>query len=179
MKNSPHHRLLTPHSVSTRLYADNYEEFMRLCSEKTCKPADLLRDAFDEWLQMRRDAAGTSDVTQPGQEGSVEAKIDDLRQAIDQLTAKADEFIDKFDYVKRRDHGYLIEIFMAAYGARDLIWNHNISNTNNGKQTPESIQSKYQALQREWEAQAAALLDRVRETIRKGKKDAKAKPQSA
>jgi hypothetical protein len=179
MKNSPHHRLLSPHSVSTRLYVDNYEEFMRLCGEGPCKPADLLRDAFDEWLQMRRDTAGASDTTQPEQEETIEAKIDDLRQAIDQLTAKADEFIDKFDYVKRRDHGYLIEIFMAAYGARDLIWKHNISGTNNGKQTPESIQSKYQALQREWEAQAAALLDRVRETIRKGRKDAKAKPQSA
>jgi hypothetical protein len=179
MKDAPHHRLLTPHSVSTRLYADNYEEFMRLCGEKPCKPADLLRDAFDEWLQMRRAAMGASDTTQPEQDGTIEAKIDSLRQAIDELTAKADEFIDKFDYVKRRDHGYLIEIFMAAYGARDLLLNHNISSTNNGKQTPESIQSKYQALQREWEAQAAALLDRVRETIRKGKKDAKTQPKSA
>jgi hypothetical protein len=174
MKNAPHHRLLTPHSVSTRLYADNYEEFMRLCGEKPCKPADLLRDAFDEWLQMRRAAAEASDTTQPEQEEIIDAKIDGLRQAIDELTSKADEFIDKFDYVKRRDHGYLIEIFMAAYGARDLLLNQNVSSTNIGKQTPESIQSKYQALQREWEAQAVALLDRVRETIRKGSKDAKA-----
>lgn len=177
MKNNSHHRLLAPYSSSTRLYADNHKEFMRLCDERQCKPADLLREAFDEWLEMRRAAAEASEISQCEEQNTIEAKLDDLQRAIDRLTEKAAEFAESFDYVKRRDHGYLLEIFMAAYGARDLVWRQNISGMYKGNQTQESISLKYQELQREWEEQAIALLDRVRETIQKGRKDAETRSQ--
>jgi hypothetical protein len=56
MKNNAQGRLLAQ-TCSCRPYQDNYDEVMKICEETGRKPAEVLRDALDEWLLMRRAAA--------------------------------------------------------------------------------------------------------------------------
>jgi hypothetical protein len=179
MKNNSHRRLLTPTPSAFRMYEENYKDFMSICGEEGRKPAEMLRDAIDEWLQMRRATAivGNS-LPKDERLESVEAKIDDLRRTVDQLTQKLDELTESFDFVRRRDHAYLLEIFICAYGARDILWRH-ISNKMRGtKQTPESIETQYQAMEQEWSDKTNSLIDRIRTIVRKGIKDDQARSQS-
>jgi hypothetical protein len=119
---------------------------------------------------MRRAAATGGDAsTQQGQKSDLEAKIEELRQDIRLLAERHEELARSIDYVQRRDHGYLLEIYRAAYGARDLIWRDISNRMRQGKQTPESIHKQYEALEREWNAQCNATADRIQEIIRKGR----------
>lgn len=178
MNSNAHNRLLASQSSSFRQYAENYDEIIKICEETGRKPADVLRDAIDEWLLMRR-ATAASGAASTNQEGKsdIYAKTEELRHAVERLADQYEKLAQSIDYAQRRDHGYLLEIFLAAYGARDLMW-RNISNRmRQGKQTPESIQKQYEALEREWNAQCNATADKIQEIIRKGRRDAQAEPQ--
>lgn len=168
--NSNHNRLLASQSSSFRQYAENYDELIKICEETSRKPAEVLRDAIDEWLVMRRATASGGDApTKQEQKSDIAAMVEELQITIERLAKQMDILARSFDYAQRRDHGYLLEIFMAAYGARDLIWRDVSNRMRQGKQTPESIQKQYDALQREWRAQCDATADQIREIIQKGK----------
>jgi len=172
MKNNNQGRLLAQ-TCSCRPYQDNYEDVMKICEETGRKPAEVLRDALDEWLLMRRAAATGADVAPPDdQQSDLETKIEELRQDIRRLAERHEELARSIDYVQRRDHGYLLEIFMAAYGARDLIWRDISNRMRQGKQTPESIHAQYEAFEREWNAQCDATADRIKDIILKGRNHA-------
>jgi hypothetical protein len=170
MNNNSHNRLLASQSSSFRQYAENFAEINKICEDTGRRPAEVLRDAIDEWLCMRRDAAtgGKASVQQP-QHYEIAAKIEDLQKTIDRLIEQTERLTRNFDYAQRRDHGYLLEIFLAAYGARDLIWRDVSKRMFKGNQTPESIQKQYEALELEWSEQCDATADKIQEIIRKGK----------
>ena len=173
MSSNSHNRLLASQSSSFRQYAENYDEVMKICEETGRKPAEVLRDAIDEWLLLRRDTAAGCDVpAQQGQKGDLAAKIEKLQETVERLAEQNETLAQSFDHSQRRDHGYLLEIFLAAYGARDLIWRDVSNRMRQGKQTPESIQEQYEALEQEWNAQCNATADKIQEIIRKGKNNA-------
>src|SRR5262244_2281938 len=172
MNSNSHNRLLAPQSSSCRQYAENYDEVMRICEETGRKPAEVLRDALDEWLLMRRAAATAAAPPPDYLQSDIEAKIEELRQDIRRLAERHEELARSIDYVQRREHGYLLEIFMAAYGARDLMWRDVSNRMRQGKQTPESILAQYEALEREWNAQCNATADRIKDIILKGRNHA-------
>ncbi|MGH9852961.1 MAG: hypothetical protein ACREBD_24250 [Blastocatellia bacterium] len=172
MKNSNQGRLLAQ-TCSCRPYQDNYEEVMKICEETGRKPAEVLRDALDEWLLMRHAAATAAAAAPPDdRQSDLVAKIEELRQDIRRLVERHEELTRSIDYVQRRDHGYLLEIFMAAYGARDLMWRDIANRMRQGKQTPESIQAQYEAFEREWNAHCNATADRIKNVILKGRNHA-------
>jgi hypothetical protein len=111
------------------------------------------------------------DSTQHGQKSDLAAKIEELRHAAERLADQYEKLAQSIDYAQRRDHGYLLEIFLATYGARDLIWRDILNRMRRGRQTPESIQKQYEALEREWNAQCNATADKIQEIIRKGKSE--------
>jgi hypothetical protein len=172
MKNSTNGRLLAQ-TCSCRPYQDNYDEVMKICEETGRKPAEVLRDALDEWLLMRNDGATGADASAPDdRQGDLAAKIEELQQELRRLAERHEELVRSIDYVQRRDHGYLLEIFLAAYGARDLMWRDLSNRMRQGKQTPESIRAQYDAFEREWSAQCNATADRIKEVIQKGRNHA-------
>jgi hypothetical protein len=172
MKNKTNGRLLAQ-TWSCRPYQDNYDEVMRICEETGRKPAEVLRDAIDEWLLMRSAGATDSDASpQDNWQSDIGGKIEELRQDIRRLAERHEELARSIDYVERRDHGYLLEIFLAAYGSRDLIWRDVSNRMRQGKQTPESIQAQYEAFEREWNAQCNATADRIKDVIQKGRNHA-------
>jgi thymidylate synthase len=177
MNNNTHNRLLASQSSSFRQYAENYDEVVKICEETGRKPAEILRDAIDEWLFMRRSASAGGASTKQEQNGDLAAKIEELRLTVERLVEQIEALAQSFDYVQRRDHGYLLEIFLAAYGARDLIWRDVSNRMRQGKQTPESIQKQYEALQHEWNAQCDATADQIQEIIRKGRHNAQVEPR--
>jgi len=169
MKNNTNGRLLAQ-TWSCRPYQDNYDKVMEICEKTGRKPAEVLRDAIDEWLLMRNaDATGADAPPTDDRQSDLEAKIEELRQDIQLLAERHEELARSIDYVQRRDHGYLLEIFLAAYGARDLMWRDVSNRMRQGKQTPESILAQYEALEREWNAQCNATADRIKDVIRKGR----------
>ncbi len=178
MNGNSHNRLLASQSSSFRQYAENYDEIIKICEETGRKPAEILRDAIDEWLLMRRATAAGGDASTK-QEGKSDfyAKIEELRDAVERLADQYENLAQSIDHTQRRDHGYLLEIFLAAYGARDLIWRDVSNRMRLGKQTPESIQKQYEALEREWNAQCNATADKIQEIIRKGRQNAQAEPR--
>jgi hypothetical protein len=127
---------------------------------------------------MRRSASAGGD-TSPKQEqnSDLAAKIEELKLAVERLTEQNEMLARNFDYAQRRDHGYLLEIFLAAYGARDLMWRDISNRMRMGKQTPESIQKQYDALEREWNAQCDTTADKIQEIIRKGRHNAQTEPR--
>lgn len=173
MNSNSHNRLLASQSSSFRQYAENFDEIMNICKETGRKPADVLRDAIDEWLLLRR-AGATANDTPAEQEPRSElaAKIEELQRAIERLSEQNATLAQHIDHAQRRDHGYLLEIFLAAYGARDLIWRDISNRMRQGKQTPESIRTQFGALEREWNAQCNAMADRIRDVILKGRNNA-------
>jgi hypothetical protein len=171
MKNNAQGRLLAQ-TCSCRPYQDNYDEVMKICEETGRKPAEVLRDALDEWLLMRRAAAPGDAAPPDDRQNDLVAKIEELRQDIRRLAERHEELARSIDYVERRDHGYLLEIFLAAYGARDLIWRDISNRMRQGKQTPEAIRAQYEAFEREWNAQCNATADRIKDVIRKGRNHA-------
>src|SRR5262245_25471211 len=164
MNSNSHNRLLASQSSSFRQYAENYDEIMKICEESGRKPAEVLRDAIDEWLVMRRaTAAGGGASTKQEQKSDLAAKIEEIQHAVERLAEQNETLARSFDYAQRRDHGYMLEIFMAAYGARDLMWRDLSNRMRRGKQTPESIQKQYEALEWEWNAQCNATADKIQE----------------
>jgi hypothetical protein len=152
---------------------DNYDEVMKICEETGRKPAEVLRDAIDEWLLMRRaSAAGNTAPPSNDRQSDLEAKIEELRQDIGRLAERHEELTRSIDYVQRRDHGYLLEIFMAAYGTRDLMWRDISNRMRQGRQTPESIQVQYEAFEQEWNAQCDATAERIKDIIRRKRTNA-------
>jgi len=142
---------------------------MEICERMGRKPAEVLRDAIDEWLLMRNAAAGGDTPPPYDRQSDLEAKMEELRQDIRSLAERHEELARSIDYVQRRDHGYLLEIFLAAYGARDLMWRYISNRMRQGKQTPESILAQYEAFEREWNAQCNTTADRIKDVIRKGR----------
>jgi hypothetical protein len=178
MNSNSHNRLLASQSSSFRQYAENYDEVIRICEETGRKPAEVLRDAIDEWLLMRQATVTGGDASaKQEQKSDLAAKIEELRHAVDRLADQYEKLAQTIDYARRRDHGYLLEIFLAAYGARDLVWRDVSTRMRHGKQTPESIQRQYEALEREWNAQCNSTADRIQEIIRKGRPNAQAEPR--
>lgn len=167
MSDNPHNRLLASQSSSFRQYAENYDEVMNICKNTGRKPADVLRDAIDEWLLARR-ASASGDSTAQGLKNGLAAEVEEIRHAVERLAEQCQELARNIDYVQRRDHGYLLQIFLAAYGARDLIWRDVSNRMRQGKQTPELIQMQYEALEQEWNAQCNTLADRIKDIILKG-----------
>ncbi|MGH9755615.1 MAG: hypothetical protein ACREA2_22775 [Blastocatellia bacterium] len=54
-------------------------EVMKICEETGRKPAEVLRDAIDEWLLMRRAAATGATAAPPdNRESDIGAKIDSI-----------------------------------------------------------------------------------------------------
>jgi hypothetical protein len=173
MKNSTNGRLLAQ-TCSCRPYQDNYDEVLKICEETGRKPAEVLRDALDEWLLMRNAGASSAKASPPeDRQSDFTAKIEEMRQDLRSLADRHEELARSIDYVQRRDHGYLLEIFLAAYGARDLMWRDISNRMRQGKQTPESILAQYEAFEEDWNAQCNAMADRIKEVIRKGRNHAK------
>jgi hypothetical protein len=174
MKNNSNGRLLAQ-TCSYRPFQENYDEVMEICRETGLKPAEVLRDALDEWLLMRRTAATGNEQSLPDdRQSDREEKIEELQHAIRQLDQKLEKLAKDIDYSQQRDHGYLLEIFQVAYGTRDLIWRSISTRMRDGKQTPESIQGQYEAFEREWNEQTNVVEDMIREAIRKGSSNAQA-----
>ena len=170
MNGNSHNRLLASQSSSFRQYAENYDEVIRICEETGRKPAEVLRDAIDEWLLMRQATVTGGDASaKQEQKSDLAAKIEELRHAVDRLADQYEKLAQTIDYAQRRDHGYLLEIYLAAYGARDLMWRDISNRMRQGKQTPESILAQYEAFEREWNAQCNATADRIKDVIRKGR----------
>jgi hypothetical protein len=176
MNDNSHNRLLASQSSSFRLYAENHDEVKKICEGTGRKAAEVLRDAVDEWLLARRAGAAGGATTQ-GPNNDLAAEVEELRRAVGRLAEQYEALARNIDYAQRRDHGYLLEIFLAAYGARDLIWRDVSNRMRQGKQTPESIQKQYEALEREWNAQCNALADRIKDIILKGSNHAETQPQ--
>jgi len=172
MNDNPSQGRLLAQTCSCRPYQDNYDEVMKICEETGRKPAEVLRDALDEWLLMRRAATTGAAAPPDDRQSDLEAKIAGLRQDIRRLAERYEELAQSIDYAQRRDHGYLLEIFLAAYGARDLLWRDISNRMRQGKQTPESIQMQYEALDREWNAQCNTTADRIKDVILKGRNHA-------
>src|SRR5262245_14913867 len=173
MNSNSYNRLLAPQSSSFRQYAENYGEIIKICEETGRKPAEVLRDAIDEWLCMRRDGAVVSSTsTYLAQTSDLQAKVEEMQRAIERLTELNEKLARIIDYAQRRDHGYLLEILAASYGTRNLIWRDSATRMRAGKQTPESIQQQYEALEREWNAQCNATADKIQDIIRKGENNA-------
>jgi hypothetical protein len=164
MNDNSHNRLFASQSSSFRLYAENYDEVKKICEDTGRKPAEVLRDAVDEWLLARRAGAPGGSITQ-GLKNDLAAEVEELRQAVERLAGQYESLARSVDYVQRRDHGYLLQIFLAAYGARDLIWRDVSNRMRQGKQTPESIQKQYEALEREWNVQCNAMADNIKGAI--------------
>jgi hypothetical protein len=133
MNDNPSQGRLLAQTCSCRPYKDNYDEIMKICEETGRKPAEVLRDALDEWLLMRRAAATTTALSPDDRQSDLEAKIEELRQDIRRLAERHEELARSIDYVQRRDHGYLLEIFLAAYGSRDLMWRDIANRMRQGK----------------------------------------------
>jgi hypothetical protein len=86
MNSNSHNRLLASQSSSFRQYAENYDEVIKICEEMGRKPAEVLRDAIDEWLLMRcATAAGGDATTKQEQKNDLAAKIEEIRLAVEQL----------------------------------------------------------------------------------------------
>jgi len=169
MKNNSNGRLLAQ-TCAYRPYQDNYDEVMKICEETGRKPAEVLRDALDEWLLMRHvTVAEKCDSSAQNRESDREPKIEELQQGIRQLDERFEKFAKDIDYTQQRDHGYLLEIFQVAYGTRDLIWRAISNRMRQDKQTPESIQAQFNAFEQGWNDQTNAIEDMIREVIRKGK----------
>jgi hypothetical protein len=176
MNDNSYNRLFASQSSSFRLYAENYDEVKKICEDTGRKAAEVLRDAVDEWLLARR-AATAGGATTQGPNDDLAAKVEELRRAVERLAEQYEALARNVDYAQRRDHGYLLEIFLAAYGARDLIWRDVSNRMRQGKQTPESIQMQYESLEREWNAQCNTLADRIKDIILKGSNHAETRPQ--
>src|SRR5262249_4508289 len=114
---------------------------------------------------------GTGAVAPPpdDRQSDLEAKIEELRQDIRGLAERHEELARSIDYVQRRDPGYLLEIFLGAYGVKDLLWWGISYIMSQDKQTQESIMAQYEALEREWNTQCNATADRIKDVIRKGR----------
>ncbi len=159
MKNNTNGRLLGQ-TCSCRPYQDNYDEIIKICEQTGRKPAEVLRDAIDEWLLMRHGSETGSDVLpSDNRRSDLGEEIKELREDIRRLAERQEKLVKSLDYVQRRDHGYLLEIFMAAYGARDLIWRDISNRMRHGRQMPESIQAQYEAFEQEWSAQCDATAE--------------------
>src|SRR5262245_53022857 len=86
MNSNSHNRLLASQSSSFRQYAENYDEVIRICEETGRKPAEVLRDAIDEWLLMRQATVAGGDASaKQEQKSDLAAKIEELRHAVDRL----------------------------------------------------------------------------------------------
>jgi hypothetical protein len=168
VKNNTNGRLLGQ-TCSCRPYQDNYDEIIKICEQTGRKPAEVLRDAIDEWLLIRRGSETGSEVLpSDNRQSDLGEEIAKLREDIRRLAERHEKLARSIDYVQRRDHGYLLEIFMAAYGARDLIWRDISNRMRQGKQLPESIHAQYEAFEQAWSAQCDATAERIKEIIRKG-----------
>src|SRR5262245_33175285 len=103
MKNNTNGRLLAQ-TWSCRPYQDNYDKVMEICEKTGRKPAEVLRDAIDEWLLMRNaDATGADAPPTDDRQSDLEAKIEELRQDIRLLAERHEELARSIDYVQRRD----------------------------------------------------------------------------
>ena len=168
MKSNSNGRLLAP-PCPYRPYQDNFDNVMKICEETGRKPAEVLRDALDEWLLMRHQTATGSDIsTRAGQQGDREIKNVEMQQDTHRLYERLEKLAQDIAYAQKREHGYLLEIFLVTYGARDLIWRVISNKMSQDKQTPESIQVQFDAFEREWNDKTNALEDMIREFIRKG-----------
>jgi hypothetical protein len=107
MKNNSNGRLLAP-TCSYRPYQDNHEKVIKICEETGRKPAEVLRNALDEWLLMRHRGV-TSSVASTR---DIDVKIDELQREVVRLA-------EQFEKLNQRI--YLYEIISAVYRAINLI----------------------------------------------------------
>jgi hypothetical protein len=119
MNKNSNNRLFATQSSSFRQYAENYDEVIKICEETGRKPAEVLRDAIDEWLCMRRSVvAGNGSSIPHAQRGEIYAKKEELQRSIDQLTEQ---------YEKLAQNLYMNEILIAVYGAINLLWRDTLT----------------------------------------------------
>ncbi|MCI0661274.1 MAG: hypothetical protein L0220_09400 [Acidobacteria bacterium] len=107
MKNDSNGRLLAP-TCSYRPYQDNHDKVIKICEETGRKPAEVLRNALDEWLLMRHGAVNSSVASTR----DIDVKIDELQRAVVRLA-------EQFEKLDQRI--YLHEIISAVYRAINLI----------------------------------------------------------
>jgi hypothetical protein len=166
MNKESHNRLFAQQSSSFRQYAENYEEITRICEETGRKPAEVLRDAIDEWICMRRAGVFSNAASaQYSPNSDSYAKFEEIQRAIERLIQKIDKLTESYEDVEQRDHGYLLEILMASYAARDMIWMEISNRMRLGKHTEEEIQSRYNALEQEWRERTYAKIEEIRNII--------------
>jgi len=131
MNKNSNNRLFATQSSSFRQYAENYDEVIKICEETGRKPAEVLRDAIDEWLCMRRTGvAGNGSLIPHAQRGDIYAKIEELQRTIEQLTEQ---------YEKLAQNLYMNEILMAVYGTINLLWKATPSRVCRDEQKSKSI----------------------------------------
>ena len=177
MKKKTQGRLFSEKSFTFRPYEDNYQPFVDLCLKESLKPTEKLRDVVDEWLGMRfangpEQATLDLETLDPEKPNEIEAKLD-------RITAALEHLVEGFDFVRRRDHGYFLEIATIAYVTRDILWRYVSDSLREQKPSPESIEAWHQAMEKEWADRINKLIDRIRETANKGVDDDKAQSQSA
>jgi hypothetical protein len=173
MNNNSHNRLFASQSSSFRQYAENYDEVIKICEETGRKPAEVLRDAIDEWLCMRRAGmTGSDEPPQHEQKLDIYATFEEIQRSIGQLTEQIEKLAESYNYVQQRDHGYLIEILTASYGARNMLWREIANMMRKGNHTEESIQKQYNNLEAEWRTQTNTIMEEISKIISKGKHNA-------
>ncbi|MCI0392158.1 MAG: hypothetical protein MOB07_25790 [Acidobacteria bacterium] len=168
VENNSHNRLLAPQSSSFRQYAETYDEMMKICEETGRKPYEVLRDALDEWLRLRR-AADASEQYPPQNERKTadNESIAELRQSVRKLIEQNEMLIQYLDRVARRDREMEREILAACYGAIDLLWrSHVVPALRKKGRTPEQIETQYEHGRQEWAAQCRATVERIEEALR-------------
>jgi hypothetical protein len=177
MKKKNHGRLFSEDSFTFRPYEDNYKPFIDICLKESRKPAEMLRDVVDEWLQTRSSTGPETAV--PDLEKAAPENLNEIEAKLDRIAAALQNLAGEFDFVRRRDHGYFLEIVLVAYATRDTLWRYISDSLRGQKPSPESIGAWHNAMEKEWTERTLKLVDRIRETVNKGIDDDKAQSESA
>jgi hypothetical protein len=163
---APYNRLLAPQASSFRQYAETYDEMMKICEETGRKPYEVLRDALDEWLQLRRAPTGGRFPVPNVQAASNEKSFADLERSIAKLSEQNELLLQYLDRITRRSHEMDREILTACFGAIDLLWRSLVVPALRKKgRTPEQIQTQFEFGRQEWEALCQATLGRIEEAF--------------
>jgi hypothetical protein len=161
-----YNRLLAPQASSFRQYAETYDEVMRICEETGRKPYEVLRDALDEWLCLRRAGGGKQIPTHNELIEFNGDAIAELQRSIAKLSEQNELLIQYLDRITRRSHEMDREILISCYGAIDLLWRSLVVPTLRKKgRTPEQIQTQFEFGRQEWEALCRTTLGRIEEAL--------------
>src|SRR5262245_30534059 len=109
-KNDTPNRPMAPKSSSLRLYKDNYDEIVTICSHTGRSQADEIRGLVDEALLARRLGYG----------GGILIILRKYEELLDRNTREKQSLTLNM----REFYGLLLETLAASIGARRMSWNY-------------------------------------------------------